>query len=166
MDPFPCFSDTFGTPNTSAKVATTSTSDTPTTNGKKVANFRTLIAPASNEADVVISLESILEVKERFEKSVYGFFLSGESMLDNRPWLIRNMPLVLRKWSPLVNVAKEDMNSVPFWVKFYDAPVTAFTEDGLSVIATKLGTLLMLDTYTTSMCMELWGLSSFARAMI
>nr|GEY70826.1 hypothetical protein [Tanacetum cinerariifolium] len=39
-------------------------------------------------------------------------------------------------------------------------------EDGLSVIATKLGTPLMLDSYTYDMCMQSWGRSSYARVMI
>nr|GEV47828.1 retrovirus-related Pol polyprotein from transposon TNT 1-94 [Tanacetum cinerariifolium] len=51
-------------------------------------------------------------------------------------------------------------------VKLHDVPITALTGDGSSVIATILGTPLMLDTYTTSMCMESWGRYSFARAMI
>ncbi|GJU77028.1 reverse transcriptase domain-containing protein, partial [Tanacetum coccineum] len=33
-------------------------------------------------------------------------------MLENEPWLIRNMPLILRKWSLMVNVSKEDWKSV------------------------------------------------------
>ncbi|GKB35789.1 hypothetical protein Tco_0880731 [Tanacetum coccineum] len=49
---------------------------------------------------------------------------------------------------------------------YFCVPVTAFSEDGLSAIATKLGTLLMLDTYTFDMCMQSWGRSSYARAMI
>ncbi|GKD13983.1 hypothetical protein Tco_1198390 [Tanacetum coccineum] len=45
-------------------------------------------------------------------------------------------------------------------------PVTAFSEDGLSVIPTKLGTPLILDSYTSDMCMQSWGRSSYARVMI
>lgn len=41
----------------------------------KVANFRILIAPAGNWADIAVSKESILQVKERFNNTVYGFFL-------------------------------------------------------------------------------------------
>nr|GEV56720.1 RNA-directed DNA polymerase, eukaryota [Tanacetum cinerariifolium] len=41
-----------------------------------------------------------------------------------------------------------------------------FGRDGLSSIATKHGTALILDTYTTLMCMESWGQSSFAKARI
>nr|GEU94276.1 hypothetical protein [Tanacetum cinerariifolium] len=42
----------------------------------------------------------------------------------------------------------------------------AFSEDGLSAIATKLGTPLMPDSYKADMCMQSWGRSSYARAMI
>ncbi|GJW72176.1 putative reverse transcriptase domain-containing protein [Tanacetum coccineum] len=52
------------------------------------------------------------------------------------------------------------------WIKLHGVPVTAFSEDGLSAIATKLGTSLMLDSYTADMCMQSWGMSSYARAMI
>ncbi|GJW82557.1 hypothetical protein Tco_0146532 [Tanacetum coccineum] len=37
--------------------------------------------------------------------------------------------------------------------------------DGSSAIATKLGTPLMLDSYTSVMCTESWGRSSYARTM-
>ncbi|GJU83326.1 hypothetical protein Tco_1285691 [Tanacetum coccineum] len=99
-----------GTPNTTTKEATVGTSYTPSNNrenglvnviksdklndmrlvsyanllnceqSKKVANFRTLTAPSGNAADVAISLESVLEVKDRFENSVYGFFLGKRSL--------------------------------------------------------------------------------------
>ncbi|GKA52667.1 retrotransposon protein, putative, ty3-gypsy subclass [Tanacetum coccineum] len=44
--------------------------------------------------------------------------------------------------------------------------MTTFSEDVLSFIATKLGTPLMIDSYTSDMCMHSWGRSSYARAMI
>ena len=71
--------------------------------------------------------------------------------------MIRNIPIILRKWTPNSNLFKEDLTTVPIWVKFYDVPISAFTADGLSVIATKLGTPLMLDSYASSMCLESWG---------
>ncbi|GJW33267.1 hypothetical protein Tco_0053299 [Tanacetum coccineum] len=46
-----------------------------------------------------------------------------------------------------VNLLKEDVGNVLVWVKFHGVPMTAFSEDGLSAIANKLG-------------------SSYARAMI
>nr|GEW18077.1 hypothetical protein [Tanacetum cinerariifolium] len=77
-----------------------------------------------------------------------------------------NNPLILKKWHPNENLLKEDVSTVPVWVKLYGVPVTAFSEDGLSAIATKLGTPLMLDSYTSDMCMQSWGRSSYARVLI
>ncbi|GJX53116.1 beta-caryophyllene synthase [Tanacetum coccineum] len=89
-----------------------------------------------------------------------------DAMLDNSPWFIQNNPLILKKWHPDENLLKEDVSTVPVWVKLYGVPVTAFSEDGLSAIATKLGTPLMLHSYTSDMCMQSWGRSSYARVMI
>ncbi|GJR97523.1 retrotransposon protein, putative, ty1-copia subclass [Tanacetum coccineum] len=87
-------------------------------------------------------------------------------MLENGTWFIRNHPLILKKWHPDENLLKEDVNTIPVWVKLHGVPVTAFSEDGLSATATKLGTPLMLDSYTSDMCMQSWGRSSYARVMI
>ncbi|GJT00414.1 retrotransposon protein, putative, ty1-copia subclass [Tanacetum coccineum] len=89
-----------------------------------------------------------------------------DTMLENGPWFIRNNLLILKKWDTDVNLLKEDVGNVPVWVKLHGVPVTAFSEDGLSAISTKLGTPLMIDSYTSDMCIQLWGRSSFARAMI
>nr|GEV79342.1 hypothetical protein [Tanacetum cinerariifolium] len=70
------------------------------------------------------------------------------------------------EWNPDVNLLKEDVGSVLVWVKLYGVLVTVFSEDGLSVIATKLGTPMMLDSYTSDMCIQSWGRSSYAISMI
>ncbi|GKE89288.1 retrotransposon protein, putative, ty1-copia subclass, partial [Tanacetum coccineum] len=64
------------------------------------------------------------------------------------------------------NLLKEDVSTVLLYVKLHDVPVTTFNEDGLSAIATKLGTPLMFDSYTYDLCMQSWGRSSYARVMI
>ncbi|GJW78373.1 RNA-directed DNA polymerase, eukaryota, reverse transcriptase zinc-binding domain protein [Tanacetum coccineum] len=65
-----------------------------------------------------------------------------------------------------VNLQKEVVGNVPVWVKNHGVPMTAFSEDDLSIIATKLCTPLMLNSYTSDMCMQSWGWTSYARAMI
>ncbi|GKD59904.1 cytokinin dehydrogenase 3-like protein [Tanacetum coccineum] len=175
--------------------------------GKKV-NVRTLFTPGGNGIDVVVPVDSIRAISERFANTAYGFFLGKkvaypvvanyvrntwgkyglvrsmfssstglfsfqfssmdglDAMLENGPWFIRNNPLILKKWHPDENLLKEDVSTVPVWVKLHGVPVTAFSEDGLSAIATKLGTPLMLDSYTSDMCMQSWGRSSYARVMV
>ncbi|GJU00257.1 putative reverse transcriptase domain-containing protein [Tanacetum coccineum] len=151
--------------------------------GKKVI-VRTLFTPGGNGIDVVVLVDSIHAISERFANTAYGFFLGKkisstglfsfqfssidglDVMLENGSRFIRNNPLILKKWHPGENLLKEDVSTVPVWVKLHGVSVTAFSEDGLSAIATKLGTPLMLDSYTFDMCMQSWGRSSYARVMI
>ncbi|GJR71089.1 retrovirus-related pol polyprotein from transposon TNT 1-94 [Tanacetum coccineum] len=58
------------------------------------------------------------------------------------------------------------VEEVHVWIKFHDVPFVAYMEDVLRIIATKLVTPLMLDSYTNDMCLESWGRSSYARAMV
>ncbi|GKB44237.1 hypothetical protein Tco_0889179 [Tanacetum coccineum] len=41
-----------------------------------------------------------------------------------------------------------------------------FSEDSLSIISTRIGTSLMLDSYESDMCIQSWDRSSYVRAMI
>ncbi|GJW09843.1 beta-caryophyllene synthase [Tanacetum coccineum] len=148
--------------------------------GKKV-NVRTLFTPGGNGIDVVVPVDSIRAISERFADTAYGFFLGKkvaypvvanyvrntwgkyglvrsmfssstglfsfqfssmdglDAMLENGPWFIRNNPLILKKWHPDEKLLKKDVSTVLVWVKLHGVPVTAFSEDGLSAIATKLG---------------------------
>ncbi|GJY80969.1 putative reverse transcriptase domain-containing protein [Tanacetum coccineum] len=78
-------------PTSYAKLVTGETS-------KKSVNFRTLITPAGNGAEVTVPLESILVISERFANTAYGFFLGKrmaypfssmdglDSLLENGLW--------------------------------------------------------------------------------
>ncbi|GKF44295.1 retrotransposon protein, putative, ty1-copia subclass, partial [Tanacetum coccineum] len=133
--------------------------------------------------DVVVMVEFIRAISAGFANTIYVFFLGKrvaypvvvnyfnsmeglDVILENGPWLICNNPLILKKWNPDVNLLKEDVGNVPVWVKLHGVPVTTFSEDGLSAIATKLGAPLMLDSYTLDMCIQSYGRSRYARAMI
>ncbi|XP_021994742.1 uncharacterized protein LOC110891353 [Helianthus annuus] len=87
-------------------------------------------------------------------------------VLEGGPWLIRKVPLFLNVWSPAVSLRKEGIKSIPVWVKMYNVPIAIYTDDGLSMLASKIGTPKRLDGYTADMCADNWGRSSFARALI
>ncbi|GJZ28565.1 reverse transcriptase domain-containing protein [Tanacetum coccineum] len=110
---------------------------------------------------------------EKLMKNDDGIFLfkfadstGMEKVLDPGPWLIRNTPLILNKWTPSLPLKKDVVTKVPIWVKLHKVPLVAYSEDGLSLIATQIGKRLMLDAYTSSMCGEAWGCINFARALI
>lgn len=105
--------------------------------------------------------------------NVNGFFFfkfdtqAGlESVLEDGPWMIRKSPLILKKWSIGTRLCKEELTRIPIWVKLHDVPLQVFEDDGINLIASFIGKPIMLDSYTSSMCKDSWGRSSFARCLI
>ncbi|XP_022030840.1 uncharacterized protein LOC110931769 [Helianthus annuus] len=88
------------------------------------------------------------------------------NVLKDGPWIIRSQPLFLNTWTPTTKLEKKEVKKVQVWVKIHEVPIAAYTEDGLSLIATTIGEPKMLDSFTTSMCTDSWGRSSYARALV
>ncbi|XP_022015018.1 uncharacterized protein LOC110914536 [Helianthus annuus] len=88
------------------------------------------------------------------------------NFLKEGPWIIRSQPMFLHIWSPTYKLEKKEVKKLQVWVKIHDVPIAAYTEDGLSMIATAIGEPKMLDTYTSSMCTDNWGRSSYVRALV
>ncbi|XP_022019349.1 uncharacterized protein LOC110919385 [Helianthus annuus] len=88
------------------------------------------------------------------------------NVLEGGPWLIRKIPLFLNIWTPSVSLKKDGIKTVPVWIKLHNVPLAVYTDEGLSLLASKLGVPKRLDAYKADMCAENWGRTSFARAMI
>nr|GEX98180.1 zinc knuckle CX2CX4HX4C [Tanacetum cinerariifolium] len=89
-----------------------------------------------------------------------------EYVLDSGPWMIRNSLISLNKLTMNTSLCKEELTCISVWVKVHDVPLQVFLEDGISLIASQIGKPIMLDSFTSSMCIESWGQSSFARCLI
>ncbi|GJZ66901.1 zinc knuckle CX2CX4HX4C containing protein [Tanacetum coccineum] len=89
-----------------------------------------------------------------------------KKVLESGPWLVRSVPLILNIWTPNVKLIKDEITSAPVWVKLHNVPILSYSEIGLSLITTQLGKPIMLDSYTSSMCLDPWGKSTYARALI
>ncbi|GJY27843.1 zinc knuckle CX2CX4HX4C containing protein [Tanacetum coccineum] len=102
-----------------------------------------------------------------------GFFLfkfsskdGMDSVMKNGPWRIRLVPILLNVWNAEEKVKKEDIKRIHVWVKLFNVPIVTYSDVGLSLITSKLGRLIMLDAHTSSMCLNSWGPSSYARALV
>ncbi|GKD99875.1 zinc knuckle CX2CX4HX4C containing protein, partial [Tanacetum coccineum] len=89
-----------------------------------------------------------------------------EDVLESGPWMIRNTLIILKKWSMSTSLLKEELTRIPIWVKLHDVPLQVFEEDDINLIAPFIGKPIMLDSYTSSMCNDSWGSSSFTRCLI
>ncbi|GJY56238.1 reverse transcriptase domain-containing protein [Tanacetum coccineum] len=63
-------------------------------------------------------------------------------------------------------IEKGEVTKVPVWVKMHNVPLLAYSDVGLSLIATQIGKPIMLDAFTSSMCVESLGIIGFAQALI
>ncbi|GJV58646.1 hypothetical protein Tco_1464746 [Tanacetum coccineum] len=89
-----------------------------------------------------------------------------EQVLEQGPWMIRNQQLILTKWAPNLELSKDKVTKVPIWVKIHKVPIVAYSEDGLSLIASQIGRPVILDVFTSAMCTKPWGRIGYARALI
>ncbi|GJS67832.1 hypothetical protein Tco_0682397 [Tanacetum coccineum] len=62
-----------------------------------------------------------------------------EQVMLRGPWMIQNSPTLLSKWLPTLSLKKGEVNKVLVWVKLYNVLVLAYSGDGLSLNATKIG---------------------------
>ncbi|GJT77575.1 zinc knuckle CX2CX4HX4C containing protein [Tanacetum coccineum] len=103
-------------------------------------------------------------------KGFYLFqFLTKAGMakvLENGPWLIRLIPIFLNIWSVNTKLERDVITMAPVWVKIHNVPIGAFSEVGLSLITSKLGGLIMMDAYTSDLCLNLWGRNSYSRVLV
>ncbi|GKA19726.1 hypothetical protein Tco_0699641 [Tanacetum coccineum] len=147
---------------------------------RKKVNVCTLFTPRGNGIDVVVSMDSIRTISERFANTAYGFFLGKKVAYPVVANYVRNTwgkyGIIRSMFSSSTRLFSFQFSSMdgldamlengPCFVKLHGVLVTAFNEDGLSAISTKMGTPLMLDFYTSDMYMQSRGRSSYARVMI
>ncbi|GJW77987.1 zinc knuckle CX2CX4HX4C containing protein [Tanacetum coccineum] len=67
---------------------------------------------------------------KRIMMNIKGFFFfkfnsqAGlEAVLEGGPWLIRNSPIILKKWSMDTRLLKEELTRIPIGVKLHDVPI-------------------------------------------
>ncbi|GKA52793.1 nucleotide-binding alpha-beta plait domain-containing protein, partial [Tanacetum coccineum] len=71
-----------------------------------------------------------------------------DRVLEHGPWIIRNTPLILNRWTPNGSLKRDEVTKVPVWVKLHNVPVVPNSADGLCLIATQVGKQIMLDAFT------------------
>ncbi|GJV72404.1 zinc knuckle CX2CX4HX4C containing protein [Tanacetum coccineum] len=126
-------------------------------------------------AAVAIPIDVVEEAKYGLQHVMLqkGFFFfqfstkeGMEKVLENRPWLIRLVSLILNVWTPNTILKKDVISLAQIWVKLHNVPIVAYSETGLSLITTQIGRPIMIDAYTSEMCVNPWGRSTYARALI
>ena len=75
----------------------------------------------------------------------FDCFTSRDVMLEQGPWHIANQPIIRRKWQRMLKMKKDDVRTIPSWVRFYNIPLELWDEEDLSQISSKDGKPLYVD---------------------
>ncbi|GJV74901.1 zinc knuckle CX2CX4HX4C containing protein [Tanacetum coccineum] len=145
---------------------------------KGKANFRTSKSKNLCEGvELTIPIQVVQTIINRFENTLYGHFIGKriafsldskeglKDVLENKPWMIRNSSIIIKKWTMSTSLFKEELTRIPVWVKLHDVTLQVFTEDDISLIVTQIGKPIILDSFTSSMCIDSWGQINFARCL-
>ncbi|KAL0455411.1 UNVERIFIED_CONTAM: hypothetical protein Slati_0880300 [Sesamum latifolium] len=84
-----------------------------------------------------------------------------EEVIEEGPWLFQGQPVVLQAWEQGMSLRRQKHMQVPVWIHIHHLPMEYLTEDGLSAVASGIGTPLYTDKITKN-CLRM----DFARVCV
>jgi hypothetical protein len=100
------------------------------------------------------------------ENGLYLFRFADEKLRDEvmeaKVWHIANKPLILRKWTPGMQLLKLSLSSIPIWIKLHNLPIEFWNATCLSYVASGVGKPLCADFVTEEQQQRL----GFARVLV
>lgn len=77
-------------------------------------------------------------------------FDESQQVLENGPWYVGEQPLVLQRWANNIYLQKDDLKTVPIWVKFPNLMLSCRTVNGMSKLASCIGNPICMDEQTAN----------------
>ncbi|KAI0489269.1 hypothetical protein KFK09_029111 [Dendrobium nobile] len=86
-----------------------------------------------------------------------GFFLLKFSAIEDYehawsggPWFFFGKPFILQKWTPDFIPKREEFPSIPLWIKILNLPLSLWTPEGISKLASCVGIPIVVDALTAA----------------
>ncbi|KAJ0512242.1 hypothetical protein HanHA300_Chr10g0343991 [Helianthus annuus] len=100
----------------------------------------------------------------------YFFKFTSEAgltaVLENGPWLVNNVPIILNKWEPGLCLQRVEPKSIPIWVTVHDVPMELWTKRGMSIVFSGVGKPLLMDKVTQARVVNKTGKLGYARMLV
>ncbi|KAL0282002.1 UNVERIFIED_CONTAM: hypothetical protein Sangu_2977300 [Sesamum angustifolium] len=71
-----------------------------------------------------------------------------EEVIEGGPWLFQGQPIVLQFWEQGMTLRRQKHNQIPVWIRLKHLPMEYWTDEGLSTVASGVGTPLYTDGIT------------------
>ncbi|GJX87382.1 zinc knuckle CX2CX4HX4C containing protein [Tanacetum coccineum] len=120
----------------------------------------------NTEGNVMNGVAKIVDdmVKNKVRSNI-SFASVAQGMANSGYNKLKLFPLLVDE-EPGLCLTKSEPTRIPLWVKIDNIPLEAWNVEGISKIANRLGTPIIMDRITTSMCEQAYGRVSYARVLI
>ncbi|KAL0295522.1 UNVERIFIED_CONTAM: hypothetical protein Sangu_3196100 [Sesamum angustifolium] len=71
-----------------------------------------------------------------------------EDVIEGGPWLFQGQPIVLQPWEQGMSLRRQKHTQIPVWIRLRHLPMEYWTDEGLSTVASGVGTPLYTDSIT------------------
>nr|GEV28212.1 hypothetical protein [Tanacetum cinerariifolium] len=130
--------------------------------------FIPTVMKENGEKVVVFDEELVKEGSKKIE--VYCLWIKNKEgvnyVIDQRPWLVNGKPLSVPKWDPKIEIIKESPCKIPIWIRLINIPIEAWSDRGISALASRLGRHIKMDQVKTDMCRVGARRLGYARVLI
>ncbi|KAL8265836.1 hypothetical protein R6Q59_003180 [Mikania micrantha] len=89
-----------------------------------------------------------------------------EDVLAIGPWLINNIPILLKKWEPGVYLKRIEPAAIPLWVTAHNVPLELWTGKGISKLLSGVGCLMLMDRTMEERFNSQMGKIGYARVLV
>ncbi|GJZ09215.1 glutathione S-transferase-like protein [Tanacetum coccineum] len=83
----------------------------------------------------------LLDVKAHTNGNWFFKFRSEAGLnevLEKGPWIVNNRSMFVQKWDPIIGMDKKEMSTIPIWAKLTNVPLEAWSNEGISALASSL----------------------------
>ncbi|KAK9053518.1 hypothetical protein SSX86_027510 [Deinandra increscens subsp. villosa] len=89
-----------------------------------------------------------------------------DEVLENGPWMVNNIPILLTKWEPGFCISKPEPSSIPIWVTAHNVPIELWSGRGISKLMSVVGIPLLMDKMTQERCLKPTGKLGYVRVLV
>ncbi|GKA43910.1 zinc knuckle CX2CX4HX4C containing protein [Tanacetum coccineum] len=122
--------------------------------------------------------ELINEGSSKWNLTLCGYFVGHKmhinfhhekglnEVVEKGPWMVIYKPLVVQKWDINMSIDKTEPDKLPLWDRLCNLPLEAWSINGISALASRIGKPLIMDAMTASMCKHGTGRIGYARVLV
>ncbi|KAL0313682.1 UNVERIFIED_CONTAM: hypothetical protein Scaly_2911000 [Sesamum calycinum] len=120
------------------------------------------VPPTRQNGEIIIrpTKEVVDNGSKKWQSTAVGYFLGRrpyfpqletiamEDVIEGGPWLFQGQPIVLQAWEQGMSLRRQKHTQIPVWIRLKHLPMEYWTDEGLSTVASGIGTPLYSDGIT------------------